>query len=84
MTRSSSKIATVSGESERLRGELRRLGREKAKTEEDLGKEQDRNAGLEKELQYYLVQSGTIIAERDSARLERERAAAEASEARSA
>ena len=84
LRRSESKVATVSGESERLRGELRRLGREKAKTEEDLGKEQDRNAGLEKELQYYLVQSGTIIAERDSARLERERAAAEASEARSA
>ena len=65
-------------ESERLRGELRRLGREKAKTEEDLGK--GRTGTRVGEELHYLVRSGTIIAERLGAPAGR--AAAETSEAR--
>lgn len=82
LRRSEGAVASVSRERDSLREDINQQKLAKRTLDTALKEEVEKNSNLEKELQYYLVQSGSIIAERDSSRIQADRAVAEATAAR--
>ena len=75
-------MGEVTAERNSLREDIKQQKLAKKSLDKTLQDEVNKNSQLEKELQYYLAQSGSIIAERDKAMLESERAEKEASSCR--
>ena len=77
-----SQLSKVSAERDSIRDDLLHHRQTRKEVDNSLRREIEKNTSLEKELQYYLTQSGAVIAERDKALIDSENAKRAATELR--